>query len=701
MQRALIFVACLLTGLPSLSAQLFFPVDYDMPAERLEFADSARVLYVVAHPDDEDNGLLAYLRAERGVHCTLLTLTRGEGGQNEISSELNEQLAVLRMEELRQVHRVDGATQRFGRAFEFGYSFCDEETRRIWGEENIVRDLVQVIRELRPTAVLTMPRGGDAGGRHHQVSAQCTEKAVKLAALDHWPELGAPFAVARLWEQVWDENPTGEGLVLVPLNLVKARTGETYAELGVRARSHHRCQGVPQHALPGSVLRASRWRLVHSFTKDPVVAGELLPAGIGLTEAASKVRSQRESRRRAVQVLATARQDRAAPGESVAVRIHLRNPTDHPVTIVESGLEIREWGDRPSRQVSLGSHSLAPGSDKTLTCEVQIAPDATAFSWVTMAKEAAAGVYTEAPSRLPQTACMHFFAELDELDLGATWRSPVVHRGVDRATNLLRTDPVALLPVAAPAGFSLRRIAAPHTEAAYLLEPIESRPAVTPLSLGALADAPLGWISGPGADGMDGVLQDLGVEVRHLNPHALATGQLDGLRVIGVGVRAWKTREFPESLRRWMEEGGHLVCFLQKPVDVNPGEATEPSLYFPWPARLSARRVTDETSPVVKLDPKHRIWQWPNPLAEDPLQGWVQERGLYFLDTTDARYENLVLLRDSFALNPSSHLGALVQTRVGRGAFTYVALALYRQVLAGNPSGTQLAINILQPTLVP
>jgi hypothetical protein len=91
---------------------------------------SASVLYVTAHPDDENNGVLVKLRRGLGVRTALLTLTRGEGGQNEIGPELNEAIGILRTEELAAVHRYDGAEQYFSRAYEFGYSFSVEETTR-------------------------------------------------------------------------------------------------------------------------------------------------------------------------------------------------------------------------------------------------------------------------------------------------------------------------------------------------------------------------------------------------------------------------------------------------------------------------------------------------------------------------------------------------------------------------------------------
>src|SRR6187549_126958 len=103
-----------------------------------------------AHPDDEDNGLLAMLGLGQGMRATLVTLTRGDGGQNEIGPELFQSLGVLRTEELLAVHRFDGAEQFFTRAVDFGYSFSIDESFEKWGKDEIVGDYVRLIRLTRP-----------------------------------------------------------------------------------------------------------------------------------------------------------------------------------------------------------------------------------------------------------------------------------------------------------------------------------------------------------------------------------------------------------------------------------------------------------------------------------------------------------------------------------------------------------------------
>src|SRR3954463_1089244 len=154
-----------------------------------------------AHPDDEDNGLLAMLGYGQGMRTTLVTLTRGDGGQNEIGPELGESLGVLRTEELLAVHRFDGAEQYFTRALDFGFSFSIEESIEKWGHDEIVGDLVRHIRTIRPDVIAGFLCGGQSGGLHHQASAKLSLEAFRAAGdPSKYPEQIA--AGLRPWQAV-------------------------------------------------------------------------------------------------------------------------------------------------------------------------------------------------------------------------------------------------------------------------------------------------------------------------------------------------------------------------------------------------------------------------------------------------------------------------------------------------------------------
>src|SRR6476660_7508068 len=121
-----------------------------------KLATVGTVMHVTAHPDDENNSLLAMESQGEGLRVVLATATRGNGGQNEIGPEIFEALGVLRTGELAALHRFDGAEQYFTRAVDFGYSFSLEETFEKWGREEITADYVRLLRMIRPDVIITL-----------------------------------------------------------------------------------------------------------------------------------------------------------------------------------------------------------------------------------------------------------------------------------------------------------------------------------------------------------------------------------------------------------------------------------------------------------------------------------------------------------------------------------------------------------------
>jgi LmbE family N-acetylglucosaminyl deacetylase len=234
-------------------------------------------MYVTAHPDDENNGVLVHLGRGRGYETTLLTVTRGDGGQNEIGPELFQALGILRTEELAGIHRYDGATQYFTRAYEFGYSFSVEETFEKWGREEILADVVKVIRTVRPDVLLTLPLEGAGGGQHHQAAARLAVEAFRAAADPaRFPEQVAAGLPAWQARKVYrggvgggNEIPRDLPVVTVNTSTYDPLLGQSAHQFGILARAMHKCQGMTQmRAPPGT--GAGSFVLVDS---EPKVAG--------------------------------------------------------------------------------------------------------------------------------------------------------------------------------------------------------------------------------------------------------------------------------------------------------------------------------------------------------------------------------------------------------------------------------------------
>ena len=228
-------------------------------------------LQTTAHPDDESSALLAMLDRGLGYRTTLLTATRGTGGQNEIGPELFEALSVLRTSELEQVHRFDGTEQYFGREIDFGYSFSVDETFEKWGRTEVLSDYVRMIRTLRPDVILTMRPDGEGGGEHHQAQARITGEAFRAAGdLATFPEQIheglRPWQAHKLYYTgsygFRGEPPPPAGVTLLPVvtDIYDPVLGATYAEVGGEARSYHKCQGMGQ-LLPLPGAQTARYRL--------------------------------------------------------------------------------------------------------------------------------------------------------------------------------------------------------------------------------------------------------------------------------------------------------------------------------------------------------------------------------------------------------------------------------------------------------
>ncbi len=260
--RLLIAVALLfaVTSAASLQAQ---PTDSPAPnppaleIQRLlrQFREVGSVLYVAAHPDDENTEFITYFARGRGYRAAYLSLTRGDGGQNELGPDFSEKLGVLRTHELLAARHLDGGRQFFTRAVDFGFSKTPEETLRFWNHDAVLADVVRVIRQFQPDVIVTrfpIPPGSGGHG-HHTASAILAVEAFKLAGDPHaYPEQLAqglaPWQPKRiLWNVFsWGRDNTGLTGPTVELDIGghDPLTGEAFGTIANRSRGQHKTQGL-------------------------------------------------------------------------------------------------------------------------------------------------------------------------------------------------------------------------------------------------------------------------------------------------------------------------------------------------------------------------------------------------------------------------------------------------------------------------
>ncbi len=218
------------------------------------------VLYVAAHPDDENTRLIAYLTNGRGFHTTYLSLTRGDGGQNLIGTEKGPSLGLLRSQELLAARNIDGGNQRFTRAIDFGYSKGPGETLQIWDSVAILKDVVMTIRQLQPDVIVTrFPGPADGGGGHgHHTSSFIIARTAfdKAADPKFYPELGKVWQAKRLmwnnWNPFWQKDYDASGLLKMDIGSYDPLLGMSYGEIADWARSQHKCQSFGANRNRGS-----------------------------------------------------------------------------------------------------------------------------------------------------------------------------------------------------------------------------------------------------------------------------------------------------------------------------------------------------------------------------------------------------------------------------------------------------------------
>src|SRR5881396_2478511 len=243
--------------------------------ELLRLQTTARLMQVVAHPDDEDGGMLTLESRGHGVTTLLMTLTRGEGGQNKLGSNLFDVLGVLRTLELLASDRYYGVEQCFTRVADFGYSKNPEETFQKWkGHDIALGDMVRVIRTFRPDVLVARFSGTDRDGHgHHQASSILTKEAFRAAAdPNRFPEQIKEGLLPWQPKKLYAGNVCGFGAVSCPddnytvrLNtgVVNPALGTSYIQFALEGLRHQLSQGAGGWSVePGD--RFTHYKLVES-----------------------------------------------------------------------------------------------------------------------------------------------------------------------------------------------------------------------------------------------------------------------------------------------------------------------------------------------------------------------------------------------------------------------------------------------------
>ncbi|HET9746605.1 MAG TPA: PIG-L family deacetylase [Chitinophagaceae bacterium] len=242
------------------SPQSWSSADIYLAIKKLNVLGS--VLYVAAHPDDENTRLIAYLSKDRLYRTGYLSVTRGDGGQNLIGDEQGIDLGLIRTQELLAARSIDGGEQFFTRAFDFGYSKNPEETFTKWDKEKILSDVVWVIRKFQPDIIITrFPTTGEGGHGHHTASAVLANEAYSAAAdPSRFPDQLKYVQIWQVKRVLWNtfnfggNNTQRDDQFKLDVGGYSPLLGRSYGEIAAESRSQHKSQGFGVPAGRGEAI---------------------------------------------------------------------------------------------------------------------------------------------------------------------------------------------------------------------------------------------------------------------------------------------------------------------------------------------------------------------------------------------------------------------------------------------------------------
>ena len=775
------------------------------------------VLYVAAHPDDENTAALAYFESGRLLRAGYCAMNRGSGGQNLIGDEQADALGVIRTQELLAARRIDGAEQFFTRAVDFGYSKNPEETFGIWGKQKILSDVVWIIRKFRPDVIITRFPGTGAGGHgHHTASALLAEEAFKLSGdPNSFPEqlkYVKTWQPKRLYYNVmsWRRSSTDESHdIKIDLGAYNPLLGKSYTEIAAESRSMHKSQGFGVSARRGEQINYFQylegdtaksdlfegidltWNRVKGSSKVSALLKEVeqeynpqdpaasLPK---LIKAYSELKKLNDDywvplkKKELLEVIrgaaglwleADADSYLYVPGDSVKISASVVNRSGYPIKLKSVSVSYQATPDNVDRILS-GNEMLKYDETSVLPADVSI----TQPYW--LMKPHGKGAYTvddqqmigKASKDPPLTAQFTMTAGTTDFTMDVPvfyhWTDPVHGEeyrpiviappvSINLSDNIyLFTDnsaePVTVklksntgnangkLRLQVPDGWKIQpasyeysftekgkekiftfSVTPPEGQTESTLQAVAEEdgkvitrgvvtidyPHIPIQTLFPPAQAKLlrlnikktisniGYIMGSG-DKIPEYLRQLGYSVKMLSDAELDTADLSSFDAIVTGIRAYNTRDRlvqdQPRLMNYVKDGGTLV------EQYNTTAHLELDNIGPYPFSLSHDRITVEEAPISFVNPSLPVLNYPNKITQDDFTGWVQERGLYFADNWDPRYQ-VVLSGNDPGEQPLD--GGMLYADYGKGVYIYTGYSWFRQIPAGVPGAFRFFVNMI------
>ena len=807
-----ISLICLLLIVVTTFAQRSIESSSDIFQEIKKLNVISHVLYIAAHPDDENTSLIAWLENEKLARTAYLSLTRGDGGQNIIGSEKGEAMGVLRTQELLKARKIDGGEQFFSEADDFGYSKSAEETFEKWDKQKILSNVVYIIRKFRPDIIITrFPPDSRGGHGHHTASSILAEEAFHLAAdKNAFPEQLSslnPWQAKRiLWNtSIWWDNQLPEKAAQTE-DYIKVNVGDynellglSYSEIAADSRSQHKSQGFGSSRSRGNRLEY----LKHTDgeqAKNDLFEGintswERLEGGKAIQSSIEQIIEKYNIHQPAASVNSLVElynemkqlkdrfyveeklQDlrtiiKAAAGIHVEVLVNDYNYVSGDQVkgtfsiINRSEIPVQLISIQPKVEANLKLIKLDFNENLSLPFSFQTNHSISHPHWLpyNKTKEDLLLPFNESPEN---SVIEVFKYTLSINGITINFSEPIDYKCTDRVDgelhrNVIISPLVTVTPskkvvvfskneaqnvtvlvesnkagesnrieIKVPKGwkvnptfieFDLKNKGEQKSVSFQLTPPFQpsvgeitftlkdkkakavqhiNYPHIPPQIMFPTATAKvvkmdlhktvknIGYVKGSGDEVAEN-LRQVGFNVVSLEANNLALIDLSRFETIIVGIRAYNTKPAMKNanaiLNKFVKKGGTVI------VQYNTSRGIEPGEIGPYPFRLSRNRVTKEEAEPTFLNPYHPILNTPNKLSKKDFEGWVQERGLYFADIWDDKYDPIIAWNDP---GEEPQKGSILVGNYGEGHFIFTGISFFRQLPAGVPGAYRLLTNMI------
>lgn len=778
------------------------------------------VLYVAAHPDDENTRLISLFSNQYNYNTAYLSITRGDGGQNLIGTELRESLGLIRTQELLEARKIDGGQQFFTTANDFGYSKHPDETLEIWNKNEVLAQIVFRIRAFKPDVIINRFDHRTPGSTHghHSSSAILSEIAFSLAANPKaYPEQLNDVTIWQPTRQFYNtswwaygsrekfKNADKSNMITLESNPINNLLGRSNAEIASKSRSQHKSQGfgsspglgsqeeylelingsIPNKNNPFQGINTN-WSRVKGGKAIGLLIEEILAdfnfekpykSIQQLLKIHSKIKALKSGHWRTVKLKEVTNLVQYCLG--LRLQFNTSKPTGVANTVTE--ITLRALNPSPIKvsiekivgavnldiKKSLSENKAWQESKSILLPKAQTTP-----YW--LIEKGDIGNYkvsnpdlkglAETPNPIQAIFEISIDRNIFFINVPLTYRSTdrvkgevvenfqllpkittqinervilfkkntpkkvslivTTHTGNLKGSVTLSTpkywkiSPASqnfditqagdsqefVFEVTPPKGntsglfaslvtqgdqkynMQLYEISYPHISKQYLLSPNETK--VVKIDLKTNVNH-IAYLKGAG-DKIAENLRNIGIEVTEFNIKNLRLERLINFPTLVVGIRAFNVHNeltFKNKiLWDYVKQGGTVV------LQYNTNRGFNSDIAGPYPISFNRDRVTNENSKVTLLNPLHPLLNKPNKITSNDFDDWVQERGLYFSNTWDAKYEPLLSMNDK---GETPKKGSLLVADFGKGKFIFTGLSFFRQLPAGVPGAYRLFANII------